>query len=139
MRPSYRSPHVLLAASALAAALLLTTAPAHAKDELTPLTVDARFNAADAAAQGFTIPDTAALKGIKRVAVPVFAVEFIVADNVTATHLGFCQCGAGLVLAVLQTAGRGRSRLSGDHRRRCTCAFWTNCVPAAWRYWTPRN
>jgi hypothetical protein len=71
------------------ATLLLALAPAYAKEELTPLTVDASFNAADAAAKGFTIPDAVALKGMKRVAVPVFAVEFIVADNVTATTSGF--------------------------------------------------
>mgnify|MGYP003504496903 FL=1 len=34
-----------------------------------------------------------ALKGIKRVAVPVFAVEFIVADNVTAQTSGFAAAG----------------------------------------------
>jgi hypothetical protein len=73
--------------------MLLAMAPAHAKEELTPLTVDASFSAADAAVKGFTIPDSAALKGIKRVAVPVFAVEFIVADNVTATTSGFAATG----------------------------------------------
>jgi hypothetical protein len=85
------SPLLLVAASL--AALLLATAPAHAKDELTPLTVDASFNAADAAAKGFTIADAVALKGIKRVAVPVFALEFIVADNVTATTSSFGSMG----------------------------------------------
>ena len=86
-----RRPTSLLAASLVA--LLLVTAPAYAKEELTPLTVDASFNAADAAVKGFTIPDAAALKGIKRVAVPVFAVEFIVADNVTATTSSFGAAG----------------------------------------------
>lgn len=75
------------------AALLLTAAPAHAKEEFTPLTVDANFNAADAAVKGFTIPDTAALKGITRVAVPVFAVEFIVADSVSASTSSFGASG----------------------------------------------
>lgn len=74
-------------------ALLLTTAPAYAKEELTPLTVDASFSATEAAVKGFTIPDAGALKGIQRVAVPVFAVEFIVADNVTASTSGFAAAG----------------------------------------------
>ena len=51
-------------------------APALAKDETTPLLVDSSFNTAAAAAKGFSIAaDNKALKGIKRVAVPVFAVE----------------------------------------------------------------
>ena len=66
---------------------------AFAKDELTPLVVDASFDATQAAAKGFTIADVTALKGIKRVAVPVFAVEFIVADNVTAQTSGFAAAG----------------------------------------------
>ena len=65
----------------------------HTKDEPTPLTVDASFNPADAASKGFTVADTTALKGIKRVAVPVFAVEFITADNVSAQTSGFASAG----------------------------------------------
>ena len=62
-------------------------------DKTTPLTVDASFDAAAAAAKGFTIADNKALKGIKRVAVPVFAVEFVVADNVSSTTSGFAAAG----------------------------------------------
>ena len=68
----------LFSISALALAAALAAAPAaQAKEVLTPLTVDASFNASDAAANGFTLADNKALKGIKRVAVPVFAVEFM--------------------------------------------------------------
>jgi hypothetical protein len=78
----------------LCTAALLAWAPiAQAKDETTPLTVDASFNAADAGAKGFVVTDATALKGIKRVAVPVFAVEFIVADNVSTTTSGFASAG----------------------------------------------
>ena len=81
------------APAALAFALLMTTGASQAKDETTPLTVDASFNAAAAAEKGFTIADIKALKGIKRVAVPVFAVEFIMADNVNAQTSGFGAAG----------------------------------------------
>ncbi len=77
----------------LLAGLVLVAPASHAKDETTPLTVDAGFNASEAAAKGFTVADSAALKGIKRVAVPVFAVEFIVADNVSASTSSFGAAG----------------------------------------------
>lgn len=77
----------------LVAALALAVPAAQAKEEITPLTVDASFSASDAAAKGFAVADAAALKGIKRVAVPVFAVEFIVADSVSSTTSGFAAAG----------------------------------------------
>ena len=80
-------------AALLSAGLLFSSATSHAKDETTPLTVDASFNAGNAADKGFAIADNKALKGIKRVAVPVFAVEFITADNVNAQTSGFGSAG----------------------------------------------
>ena len=89
-----RFPRLSLCSSAmLALTLLLSTAASQAKEETTPLNVDASFNAAAAAEKGFTIADTKALKGIKRVAVPVFAVEFIMADSVNAQTSGFGAAG----------------------------------------------
>ena len=84
-----------LVTAALATCLLAgTLAPsAWAKDEITPLTVDASFNPVAVATKGFDIADNKALKGIKRVAVPVFAVEFVVADNVSSTTSGFASAG----------------------------------------------
>ncbi len=82
-----------LAAALLCAGLLFSAPASHAKDETTPLTVDASFNAASAADKGFTIAEGKALKGIKRVAVPVFAVEFIMADNVNSQTSGFGSAG----------------------------------------------
>ena len=84
-----------LAVATLAACLWAGAVPAAlAKGETTPLTVDAGFNPAAAAAKGFDIAaDSKALKGIKRVAVPVFAVEFVVADNVSTTTSGFAAAG----------------------------------------------
>lgn len=79
----------LIAAALVACLLASATAPALAKDETTPLTVDASFNAATAASKGFTVLESKVLKGIQRVAVPVFAVEFVVADSVSSTSSGF--------------------------------------------------
>jgi hypothetical protein len=79
--------------SALAATicigLSLAAGTSHAAEETTPLTVDAAFNPAAAAAKGFTVSDAQAVKAVKRVAVPVFAVEFIIADNVSSQSSGF--------------------------------------------------
>lgn len=82
-----------LGVAALAAALA-GAGPAHAKPEaLTPLAVEAGFDATAAAPQAFTVADAQALKGIRRVAVPVFAVEFITADNVSASVSSFGAAG----------------------------------------------
>ena len=77
----------------LCTGLLFGSAISHAKDDTTPLTVDASFNPASAAEKGFVIAEGRALKGIKRVAVPVFAVEFIIADNVNSQTSGFGSAG----------------------------------------------
>ncbi len=90
---SCRMPLRTLTVAVLSAGLLFAPLASHAKQETTPLTVDASFNAAAAAEKGFTMADTKALKGIKRVAVPVFAVEFITADNVNAQTSGFGAAG----------------------------------------------
>jgi hypothetical protein len=92
------------------AALLLAAAPTvHAKDEITPLTVDAGFNVEQAAAKGFAIADSKALKGIKRVAVPVFAVEFITADNVSAQTSGFGSAGRASMTSYFRLLGVGEA------------------------------
>ncbi len=90
MRQFFTQP---LSSALLATALLLSSNVSQAKDETTPLTVDASFNAEAASEKGFTIADNKALKGVKRVAVPVFAVEFIMADNVNAQTSGFGAAG----------------------------------------------
>jgi len=70
-----------------------TAAPAYAADAPTPVAVDGSFSAADVAAKGFTIADNKALKGISRVAVPVFVVDFVTADNVRTQTSGFGSAG----------------------------------------------
>lgn len=104
------SPKASLITSVLLAVAILSMAPmAQAKEETTPLTVDASFNPADAATKGFTIADSTALKGIKRVAVPVFAVEFITADNVSAQTSGFASAGRASVSSYYKLLGVGEA------------------------------
>ena len=79
---------------AATAVLLFANLPAaQAADAPTPVAVDASFNAADVAATGFKIADNKALKGISRVAVPVFVVDFVTADNVRTQTSGFASAG----------------------------------------------
>ncbi len=113
-RPAARSTRLRAAVTAtvLAAALsaALVAAPAaHAKEDVTPLAVDASFNASDAAAKGFTLADTKALKGIQRVAVPVFVVEFIVADNVSASTSSFGAAGRSTSSLYVKLLGVGET------------------------------
>ena len=91
-RPAFFTRHRLAAAAA--AVLLQVAVPAaQAADLPKPVAVDASFNAAAVAASGFTIADTKALKGITRVAVPVFVVDFVTADNVRTQTSGFASAG----------------------------------------------
>lgn len=89
--PSVPARRWLLAATAMAC--LQLSAPALAADAPSPVAVDASFNAQALAATGFTIPDAKALKGITRVAVPVFVVDFVTADNVRTQTSGFGSAG----------------------------------------------
>ena len=82
-----------LAAAAAAVLLHVALPAAQAAGAPTPVAVDASFNAAAVAASGFTIADNKALKGITRVAVPVFVVDFVTADNVRTQTSGFASAG----------------------------------------------
>jgi hypothetical protein len=97
----------------LAALLLmgsLAAGPAFAnKADVTPLAVDESFNAAAVAAKAFDAPDVQALKGMRRVAVPVFAVEFITADNVSASTSGFAAAGRAHSALYIKLLGVGEA------------------------------
>ena len=86
---THPAPRLQRLALAVACAGLLATLPVLAKDAPVSVAVDASFNAADVAAKGFQIADNKALKGITRVAVPVFVVDFVTADNVRTQTSGF--------------------------------------------------
>ncbi len=88
-RSACRPQRLALAAACAGLLTVLAAAPALAKDVPVSVAVDASFNAAEVAAKGFQIADNKALKGISRVAVPVFVVDFVTADNVTTQTSGF--------------------------------------------------
>lgn len=92
-------------AAALLAVGLLTGAPAlHAKEQPS-IAVEAGFNAAEMSGKVFTSPDPAAFKGLSRVAVPLFTVEFITADNVSAETSGFAAAGRARASAYYKLIG----------------------------------
>jgi hypothetical protein len=85
-------PRFALPGAALAAAALAFPA-AYAKDAPEPVAVDAQFKPDAMAGNLLTVSDNKALKAVKRVAVPQFAVEFVTADNVSASTSSFGAAG----------------------------------------------
>ena len=109
-RSSVPSPWHALAVAAFTTLLLAgTAAPAGAAAAPTPVAVDGSFSAADVAAQGFTIADNKALKGISRVAVPVFVVDFVTADNVRTQTSGFGSAGRASAALYYKLLGVGEA------------------------------
>ena len=91
-------------------ALLLSSMPvAHAANPLIPLAVEGNFKVADASAKGFTMSQTQALMGLKRVAVPVFTVEFAIADAVSAQTSGFAFAGRARSAQYYELLGVGEA------------------------------
>jgi len=82
-----------LLAALLSVGLMAAGPVALAADALPPLAVDAAFSAPEMAGKLLNISDLTALKGLKRVAVPLFTVEFITADNVSSQTSGFAAAG----------------------------------------------
>jgi len=80
----------VLAAIVFGALLPLT---ALAKDAPEPITVDAQFKPAEQAGKLFSVAEGRALKGVTKVAVPLFSVEFVIADSERADTSGFASAG----------------------------------------------
>jgi hypothetical protein len=89
--------------------LFMLVSPAQAKEETTPLNVNTSFNADAAASTGFSIADSKALKGMRRAAVPVFAIEFITADNVSAQTSSFGAGGRSSMTSYYKLLGVGEA------------------------------
>ena len=66
---------------------------AHAKDAPEPVPLDASFKATEQAAKLFRVAEGKALKDVKKVAVPLFSVEFVIADSERAQTSGFASAG----------------------------------------------
>lgn len=97
-----------LAGALLAASLLLAGPVAQAKDTPEPVAVDAGFKAADQAQKLITVSDTKVLKGLTKVAVPQFSVEFVTFDNASAETSGFAAAGRASVSAAYKLIGVGQ-------------------------------
>jgi hypothetical protein len=89
----------------LALALLSLLPLAGHGSEAEPLAIDADFKPAALAASLVRAADTTALKGLKRVAVPQFNVEFITSDNVSAQTSGFGAAGRASVTGYYKLVG----------------------------------
>lgn len=82
-----------LMTAAIAAAVLTASPPVLAQDKAPPLAIDASFNPSEMAGKLMAVSDLTALKGLKRVAVTLFTVEFTTADNVSSQTSGFAAAG----------------------------------------------
>ena len=91
----------------LGLALLLAAGPAllHAKDVPEPVAVAADFDAAGQAGALLKVSEAPLLKGLRRVAVPQFSVQFITADSATAETSGFAAAGRARVTASYRLQG----------------------------------
>jgi len=105
------APNTALVATALAAtlALGLYAAPARAADTPEPVAVDAAFQPAAQAALLLRTSLPEVLKGVKRVAVPLFTVDFITADSEKAETSGFGSAGRATAIAAYRLKGVGQA------------------------------
>lgn len=87
--------------AALSAGLLQ---PAWGKDPA-PVNLPDPFDAAAAAASLVEVSNARALKGVKRVAVPQFSVEFVTQDNVSSETSGFAAAGRSSVTGYYRLVG----------------------------------
>jgi hypothetical protein len=74
-------------------ALAMLAATAQAKDAPEAIALDASFQPAEQARKLFRVAEGQALKGVKKVAVPLFSVEFVIADSERAETSGFGAAG----------------------------------------------
>jgi hypothetical protein len=81
--------------SSLATALTLACAgsPALAKDAPEPVALDGSATAAELADKLVAITDAAPLRGVGKVAIPLFSVQFMTADHVSGETSGFAAAG----------------------------------------------
>ncbi len=97
---------LLLSLCALAAEWAPTAAQA-AKAAPEAVAVDGSFQPVEQAGKLLTVSDASALKGLRRVAVPQFNIEFVTADNVSAETSSFGASGRSSVTGYYKLAGVG--------------------------------
>lgn len=94
-----------LAAATFALACTLGAVAVHAKDAPEPVSVEAGFNAAEMSGKLVKLTEAAALKGLSRVAVPQFSVQFVTFDSATAETSGFASAGRARVSTSYKLVG----------------------------------
>lgn len=92
-------------ACVLASCLTAATPAANAADAPPPIAVDANFKATEQATKLFSVAEGKALKDVKKVAVPLFSVEFVIADNESAQTSGFGSTGRASAAAYYKLIG----------------------------------
>jgi hypothetical protein len=80
---------------------------AKAADTPQPIAVDATFKATEQATKLFRVAEGKALKDVTKVAVPLFSVEFVTADNESAQTSGFGSTGRASTTAHYKLMGVG--------------------------------
>ena len=117
----HRSKLYPLMASVLSAGLMAAGPAALAQNKLPPLALDTALNAPEMAGKLLNISDLTALKGLKRVALPLFTVEFTTADNVSSQTSGFAAMGRASSTMYFKLLGVGESEFqaitNGLHQR----------------------
>ncbi len=91
------------------AGALLFTSPASAADAPQPVAVTAAFNATEQAPRMFTVALPEVLKGVKRVAVPLFTIDFTTADSESAETSGFAAAGRARASSFYKLKGVGQA------------------------------
>ena len=79
--------------SGVVLAFALGANPLHAKDAPEAIAVDGSFKAAEQAGKLLRAAEGRVLKDIKKIAVPLFSVEFVIADSERAETSGFASAG----------------------------------------------
>ena len=91
--------------NALAASALTFASHTFAADAPAPVAVTAAFNPTEQASRMFTVALPQMLKGVKRVAVPLFTIDFITADSENAETSGFAAAGRARVASFYKLKG----------------------------------
>jgi len=94
-------PRRILTLAALCCSLLQ---PAFARDPA-PVALPEPFDVAAASASLVEVSNVKALKGVKRVAVPQFSIEFVTSDNVSSETSGFAAAGRASVTGYYRLVG----------------------------------
>ncbi len=98
-----------LSCAALAAFALMSAGPAQAANAPEPVAVTAAFNPTEQASRLFTVALPEVLKGVKRVAVPLFTIDFTTADSESAETSGFAAAGRARAASFYKLKGVGQA------------------------------